>query len=139
MSIEERLSALEAAFQAHLEVKPPESMVSRAYHDRVVDVLRAERDAALKERDTWKANHDNAVSIKRAVLDRPDLQERAKAILALKDKIFILAQAMHRISLTSQNSMCVKEDCGRIARQALKDSEKLSSDEGIPGSPEAER
>ena len=35
------------------------------------------------ERDMWKSNHDNQVAIKRAVLDRPDLKERATLVQAL--------------------------------------------------------
>lgn len=38
------------------------------------------------ERDHWKANHDNQVAIKRALLDRPDLAERAKAVQSLVDE-----------------------------------------------------
>lgn len=40
-----------------------------------------------KQRDQWKANHDNQVMIKRAVLDRPDLGDRAKAIKVLEKKL----------------------------------------------------
>lgn len=36
-----------------------------------------------KERDHWKANHDNQVEIKAAVLDRPDLGDRARKVQAL--------------------------------------------------------
>jgi len=39
----------------------------------------------------WKANHDNQVAIKRAVLDRPDLGERAKSVVALS---FNLSEAV---------------------------------------------
>lgn len=49
-----------------------------------------ERDAAVaevarltKERDHWKSNHDNQVAIKHAVLDRPDLGDQSRSVLAL--------------------------------------------------------
>jgi hypothetical protein len=45
---------------------------------------------AIKERDHWKANHDNQKEIKRAVLDRPDLAERA----ALVQKLIRVRDAM---------------------------------------------
>lgn len=38
---------------------------------------------ATRERDMWRANHNNQVQIKRAVLDRPDLGDRAKLVMEL--------------------------------------------------------
>ena len=35
------------------------------------------------ERDRWKANHDNQVAIKAAILERPDLGDRATRVVAL--------------------------------------------------------
>lgn len=32
------------------------------------------------DRDMWKANHDNQVALKRALMDRPDLKERAALV-----------------------------------------------------------
>lgn len=43
----------------------------------------ARYDSAIKERDHWKANHDNQVTIKAAILDRPDLNDRAKLVMDL--------------------------------------------------------
>ena len=37
-------------------------------------------DALTAERDHWKANHDNQVRVKQSILDRPDLQDRAKKV-----------------------------------------------------------
>lgn len=45
--------------------------------------LKAELERVTKERDQWKANHDNQVAIKAALLDRPDLKDRAKRIQEL--------------------------------------------------------
>ena len=36
-----------------------------------------------RERDEWKAAHDNQVSLKRIISDRPDLKERAKLVAEL--------------------------------------------------------
>lgn len=52
-------------------------------HECELADLRAQLVEARKERDHWKANHDRAVEIKRAVLDRPDLGDRAKSVLQL--------------------------------------------------------
>jgi len=38
----------------------------------------------------WKTNHDNQVAIKREVLDRPDLGERAASVLALRAEVAAL-------------------------------------------------
>ncbi len=44
--------------------------------------------AALRvELAHWKANHDNAVRIKRAVLDRPDLADQSRSVQALMDHV----------------------------------------------------
>lgn len=45
--------------------------------------LERELEEARKQRDKWKANHDNQVAINRALRDRPDLGERAKLVDAL--------------------------------------------------------
>ena len=45
--------------------------------------LRAAVAQAEAERDAWKANHDNQVAIKRAIMDRPDLGDRAASVMAL--------------------------------------------------------
>ena len=43
-----------------------------------------ETNARLKrERDSWKAAHDNQVELKRIISDRPDLKERAKLVAEL--------------------------------------------------------
>lgn len=39
------------------------------------------------ERDRWKANHDEQVRQKRALLDRPDLADRAKSIQQLTARL----------------------------------------------------
>ncbi len=39
--------------------------------------------AVKAERDMWKANHDNQVNLRRMLMDRPDLKERAELIQKL--------------------------------------------------------
>ena len=42
----------------------------------------------------------------------------------LKQENAVLRNGLHRISLASQNSMSSKEECGRIARTALEETER---------------
>ncbi len=39
--------------------------------------------AMMAERDQWKANHDNQVALKAAIMQRPDLKERADLVIGL--------------------------------------------------------
>lgn len=61
---------------------------------RTAFTWKRERDTALakiqdltKDRDHWKANHDNQVKLKAAVLDRPDLEDRAAKVVAMQEQI----------------------------------------------------
>ena len=49
------------------------------------------------------------------VIDVAEARANARLIAAAPD----LLAALHRISLASQNSMSSKEECGRIAREAI--------------------
>lgn len=49
--------------------------------------LERERDKALVEAAHWKANHDNQVAIKSALIQRPDLGDRAQRIEAMREAI----------------------------------------------------
>lgn len=52
-------------------------------YDRDLTAAR-ERIAVLeKERNVWKANHDNQVAIRRTLIDRPDLKERSDSMIKL--------------------------------------------------------
>jgi hypothetical protein len=55
-----------------------------------ITALKAEIEALRKDRDHWRANHDNQVLMKRALLDRPDLGDRAKTVQALFAQLEIL-------------------------------------------------
>lgn len=45
--------------------------------------LERQRDEARKEAAMWKANHDNQVKLKAALMDRPDLGDRARKVVSL--------------------------------------------------------
>ena len=69
---------------------------------------------------------DRALQSGTGVSKDNDLLRAAAAIAALRDErdalradSEALREALHRISLGSQNSMTSKEDCGREARVAL--------------------
>lgn len=64
-----------------LEKCPHEGPLKQALDQ--VAALTAERDGLRKERDMWKANHDNQAELHRAIKDRPDLGDRAKRVQAL--------------------------------------------------------
>jgi len=60
--------------------------------------LERELEEARKQRDKWKANHDNQVAINRTLRDRPDLGERAKLVDALTKQRDALADALRIIA-----------------------------------------
>jgi len=45
--------------------------------------LERERDEARAEAAKWKANHDNQVALKSAIIQRPDLRDRAERVQGL--------------------------------------------------------
>jgi len=53
-----------------------EQMMCRARQEEFYDLI-TQLTEVTKERDTWKANHDNQVKINQLLRDRPDLKERA--------------------------------------------------------------
>lgn len=40
-----------------------------------------------RDRDAWKASHDNQVKLRRALMDRPDLKERATLVQKMADEL----------------------------------------------------
>lgn len=49
--------------------------------------LESEVSRLQKDRDMWKANHDNQRNLKAAIIDRLDCGDRARKVVALTDKI----------------------------------------------------
>jgi len=45
--------------------------------------LERERDEARAEAAKWKANHDNQVALKSAIIQRPDLRDRSERVQSL--------------------------------------------------------
>jgi chromosome segregation ATPase len=102
-----------------------QSLEDRRDLSEAVDELVKERDQyhddlvkAHKERDQWKANHDNQVKIRRAVCGRPDLhlvEERrvlAEALAKADEEIDRLRQAMgERFDAKLQ---CAKNTAGDV-------------------------
>jgi oligoribonuclease NrnB/cAMP/cGMP phosphodiesterase (DHH superfamily) len=66
------------------------------YMVEIDEAQKMERELAAmtKDRDKWKANHDNQVAINRTLRDRPDLGERAKLVDALTKQRDALAEAL---------------------------------------------
>jgi len=63
-----------------------------------------------KERDMWKANHDNQVQMRRTLMDRPDLKERAKLVqelIAERDELRALFPAI--LSALGNGSACAAD------------------------------
>jgi hypothetical protein len=55
--------------------------------------LERERDEARAEAAKWKANHDNQVALKSAIIQRPDLGDRSERVHALiKNRDFLRAE-----------------------------------------------
>ena len=92
--------------------------------------LERELEEARKQRDKWKANHDNQVAINRTLRDRPDLGERAKLVDALTKQRDALAEALQwyekKVSdcrkVTPEGHFArykLDEDGGKIAAKAL--------------------
>lgn len=50
-------------------------------------ILRERISELEKDRDMWKANHDNQRNLKAAIIDRLDCGDRARKVVALMDKI----------------------------------------------------
>jgi hypothetical protein len=78
------------------------------------DQLKQERDEARKETAMWKANHDNQVSLKAMLMDRPDLGDRASRIAELirerdeareqvKELIYIAERAIDLAEIDFEN------------------------------------
>lgn len=50
-----------------------------------------------KEIDKWKASHDNQVKLRRMLMDRPDLKERAKLVSGLTEENQKLQKEIERL------------------------------------------
>lgn len=62
-----------------------------------------------KERDSWKASHDNQVKLRRELMDRPDLKERATLVTKLHDEIESLQKQI--VGLREVLQLCQIASC----------------------------
>ncbi len=82
--------------------------------------LERERDEAREESKMWKANHDNQVKLKSALMDRHDLGDRARKVVALakeRDEARELARELRdalRLTLTSLIGRMVPKDTDTV-------------------------
>lgn len=65
--------------------------------DHYVSILEKEIERLTKDRDRWKASHDNQVKLKSAIIDRLDCGDRARKVVALFDRIEKLEQCLAEI------------------------------------------
>jgi hypothetical protein len=84
--------------------------------DSELERLRAENLYLQKDRDHWKASHDNQVKLKRILMDRPDLQDRASRMQALlSENTFLRGWLMKFV-------YCTEKDLEEAIKAALQDS-----------------
>jgi len=60
--------------------KPLLRQLSNGHLIKIIEGVIGHLDKVCKERDEWKANHDNQVKLKQIISDRPDLKERAALV-----------------------------------------------------------
>jgi NTP pyrophosphatase (non-canonical NTP hydrolase) len=63
-----------------------------------------------EEAHRWKANHDNQVKLKAALMDRPDLQERARLVTRLAAERDAAVQELERLRSQSQLTLAALRD-----------------------------
>lgn len=78
-----------------------------------------------EERDHWKANHDHMKEVKRAVLDRPDLAERAALVVKLVEERDALRARCDSAEAAVRHSSDVREQ-QRLADQVQRLTERLN-------------
>lgn len=91
-------------------------MRQQTTYDRIIS-LRQQLAEVTRERDHWKANHDHQVDVKRQLMDRPDLADRARSVVELNARIAELE------STYTPTENWATERAARIAAQA--ESERM--------------
>ncbi len=89
----------------------------------IVGLLISKCEKLMKERDHWKANHDNQVSRARVLMDRPDLPiERVETYNLFKDLMAELEEAQKSRKFYQDDSAAAWDKCEgyRLELQALK-------------------
>ncbi len=96
--------------QAQLATANADLDLCTAAHAR----LGRELEEARAERNTWKANHDNQVKLRRELMDRPDLGDRAKSLRELHAHIDRLTEFVFQVAHSQTNG-----DPALVATQML--------------------
>ena len=86
--------------------------------------LNDEIERLTKDRDFWKASHDNQRNLKAAIIDRLDCGDRARKVVALFDKIHNLELALTEIAFgvkrpSERPSGCVTKELTRTEMQEI--------------------
>jgi hypothetical protein len=84
--------------------------------------LERERDEAREQTAMWKANHDNQVSLKAMLMDRPDLGDRASRIAELireRDEAREKYDNLATENMLAINKLCNERDEARAISQQL--------------------
>jgi hypothetical protein len=74
--------------------------------------FKEERDEARKETLHWRANHDNQAKIKAAILNRPDLGDRARKVQALMEENRRLKEALIKLLPQHLMACCQQNESG---------------------------
>lgn len=85
-------------------------------------ILERELNEARAEAATWKANHDNQVALKSAIIQRPDLGDRSERVQSLIQERDALCKALELIEDRFVDGENTYDDwlyMGVTARQAL--------------------
>ena len=90
----------------------------RMHHDEAERITR-EIAEVRRDRDAWKANHDNQVIINRALRDRPDLGERAKLVHELIQQRDTLAKTVRVYLDTERDGGILYSDALSELQEAL--------------------
>jgi len=67
------------------------------YCEKEVDLLKRQLAESRTETHFWKSSHDNQVELKRQLMDRPDLKDRAASLQKLHARIAQLEVEMDEL------------------------------------------
>jgi hypothetical protein len=87
--------------------------------------MEEEIKTVTEQRDEWKANHDNQVSINKLLRDRPDLKDRAASVDKLieqRDSLQAqLEEAIETKNMATETLSAIKEKYGLGPRNVMKE------------------
>lgn len=96
-----------------------------ADHHSEAERITSEIRAVTAQRDEWKANHDNQVSINKLLRDRPDLKDRAASVDKLieqRDSLQAqLEEAIEIKNMATETLSAIREKYGLGPRNVMKE------------------